>query len=153
MTEKALPSSPGEAQQSDERILSHNLEEMHTSMIRLLNVESIGGNAGFVRLRGRTVPCAAARGFADVRSGKIIAFGNFRKPPQGIRSPCAEFILRVAVDGKAMPQFSRIVGLSGCAALSAKARRMLRVSIERWNEEHGIRARVARKGNSAAARK
>jgi hypothetical protein len=149
MAQKVISHLQGEAEDADERILSHNLQQMHSTMMRLLNAESIGGNAGFVRIRGRTVACAAARGFADVRSGEIIIFGNYQDIPKKIRDAYAEFILRIAVDVKRRTPSSRIVGCSACAPFSNKAKRMLRASVERWNEQCGIRSRAARKGNLA----
>ena len=58
----------------DESILSHNLVEMRSSMMHLVTNESIGGNAGKIEIGGRAFSCAAARGFADAKTGKIIAF-------------------------------------------------------------------------------
>ena len=157
-----LSNVPGPAPDADERILSHNLEEMGSPMMKLLAVESIGGNAGFVRIHGRTLSCAAARGLANIRSGEIVAFGDYRKIPRKIRDTCAEFIFRVAVDMKRRPSFFRIVGCSACGPITAagckysphpftqKARRILRASVVRWNEEHGVRRRVARKESSSA---
>jgi hypothetical protein len=150
MVEKTLPDSQSGANEVDERILAHNLEEMGSAMMRLLNVESIGGNAGFVKIRGRTVPCAAARGLADVQSGEILAFGNYQDIPKKIRDTRGEFIFRVAMDIKRRTFFSRIVGCSACGPFTPKARRMLRASVERWNEGHGLRSRAVRKDNSSA---
>jgi hypothetical protein len=136
-------------QGADERVLAHNLEQMDSAMMSLLNVESIGGNAGFVRIRGRTVPCAAARGFANLRSGEIIVFGNYQDIPKKIRNTCAEFIFRVAMDVKRRPSFSRIVGCSACGPFTREAKRILRTSVVRWNAERGVRPRTVRRRDSS----
>ena len=145
MADTDLSNGRSPAKDADERILSHNLEEMDSPMMSLLNVESIGGNAGFVRIRGRILPCAAARGFANVQSVEIIAFGNYQNIPKKIRDTCAEFIFRVAIDIKRRTSFSRIVGCSACGPFTQKARRILRASVERWNAERGVRSRMPRK--------
>ena len=134
-----------------ENILSHNLDEMRSSMMRLLTVESIGGNAGIIDIGGRKYPCAAARGFADGESGEIIIFGNYQNIPKKIRNTYAEFIFRIAVDLERRNPFFRIVEWSAGASFTSKARKMLQESVERWNSLPGIRSRAASGKSSAAS--
>src|SRR3990172_6527278 len=72
MAEQSISNPKSVTEDTDERIISHNFDEMRSSMMRLLTVESIGGNAGFVEIGGRKLPCAAARGFADGETGEIL---------------------------------------------------------------------------------
>jgi len=138
---------------ADESILAHNLDEMRSSMMRLLTVESIGGNAGIIDIGGKKYPCAAARGFADGQSGEIIAFGNFQNIPRKIRNTYAEFIFRIAVDLQRRNPFFRIVEYSAGASFTSKAKKMLQESVERWNSLPAIRSRAASRSKSASGLK
>src|SRR3989304_3450575 len=111
----------------------HNLSQMNGPMIRLLRTESLGGNAGRVKLGGRYYSCAAAHGYADPRSGRIVAFGNVQDVPPEIRKGNAEFILKVAFGGL---RFFRIVQLFANDGpdgrqLSLDARAVLEESVQR----------------------
>ena len=138
---------------ADESILEHNLDEMRSSMMRLLTVESIGGNAGIIDIGGKKYPCAAARGFADGQSGEIIAFGNYQNIPRKIRNTYAEFIFRIAVDLQRRNPFFRIVEYSAGASFTSKAKKMLQESVERWNSLPAIRSRAASRSKSASGLK
>jgi hypothetical protein len=114
----------------------HNLSQMNGPMARLLRNESLGGNAGRVNLAGRSYSCAAARGYADPRTGRIIAFGNVQDVPPETRGATAEFTLKVAFGGL---RFFRIVeflvdGRDEGTPLSLDARDVLEESIRRWND-------------------
>lgn len=150
MAEKFISNPKWEAEDAVERIIAHNLDEMRTSMMRLLTVESIGGNAGFVEIGGRKIPCAAARGFADGETGKIIDFGNFQNIPRKIRNTYPEFIFRIAVDLRRRNPFYRIVESSFDASFTSKARKLLQESVERWNAQPAIRSRAASKSKSSS---
>jgi len=150
MAEKSVSNPKWVSGDAEERIISHNLDEMRSSMMRLLTVESIGGNAGFVEIEGRKLPCAAARGFADGQTGKIIDFGNFQNIPKKIRTTYPEFIFRVAVDLGRRNPFYRIVESSFDASFTSKARKLLQESVERWNAQSGIRSRAASRSKSAS---
>ena len=131
-------------------ILSHNLAEMHSSMMRLLSVESVGGNAGTIDLGGRKFSCAAARGYAEAASGKIIAFGNPQDIPENIRNSYPEFVFRIAVDFERGNPFSRIVECSADNSFTAKGKKMLQESMERWNSMSVKHTQVACRGRAAA---
>jgi hypothetical protein len=114
----------------------HNLSQMNRPMIRLLRTESLGGNAGCVNLGGRYYSCAAAHGYADPRSGRIVAFGNVQDVPPETREGNAEFTLKAAFGGL---RFFRIVQLfandaGGLTPLSPDAREVLEESVRRWND-------------------
>ena len=150
MAEKSISNPKWVSEDADERIISHNLDEMRSDMMRLLTVESIGGNAGFVEIGGRKLPCAAARGFADGETGEIITFGNYQNIPKKIRDTYAEFIFRIAVDLRRRNPFYKIVESSLGAPLTSKAKKLLQESVERWNAQSGIRSRPASKSKSAS---
>lgn len=150
MAEKSISNPRLVSGDADERIIAHNLDQMRSPMMRLLTVESIGGNAGFVEINGRKIPCAAARGFADGQTGKIIDFGNFQNIPKKIRNTYPEFIFRIAVDLRRRNPFYRIVESSFDASFTSKAKKLLQESVERWNTQSGIRSRSASKSSSGS---
>ena len=131
-------------------ILSHNLAEMHSSMMRLLSVESVGGNAGTIDLGGRKFSCAAARGYADAESGKIVAFGNPQDIPEDIRNSYPEFVFRIAVAFERGNPFSRIVECSADNSFTSSGKKMLQKSMERWNSMSVAHTQVACRGRAAA---
>ncbi len=99
-------------------------------MTRLLGVESWGGNAGTVVLDGREYSCAAARGYADPASGKILTFGNPQDVPEDSRGGSAEFLFRVAAG---LLLGTHIVECSAGEPFTANAREMLHESMRQWN--------------------
>ena len=149
MAEQSISNPKYASDDPGERIISHNCDEMRSSMMRLLTVESIGGNAGFVEIGGRKLPCAAARGFADGETGEIITFGNYQNIPKKIRNSYAEFIFRIAVDLRRRNPFYRIVESSAGPSFTSQARKVLQESVERWNAQPGIRSRAASSSKSA----
>ena len=151
MAEKSISNPKWVSENADERIISHNLDEMRSDMMRLLTVESIGGNAGFVEIGGRKLPCAAARGFADGETGEIITFGNYQNIPKNIRNTYTEFILRIAVDLRRKNPFYRIVESSAGASFTSRARKLLEESVQRWNAQSGTRSRAASSSKSAGS--
>ena len=151
MADKSISNTKWVSEDTDERIISHNLGEMRSSMMRLLTIESIGGNAGFVEIGGRKLPCAAARGFADGETGEIMAFGNFQNIPKKIRNTYPEFIFRIAVDLRRRNSFYRIVESSFGAAFTSRATRMLQESVERWNAQPELRSQAASRSKSASS--
>ena len=116
--------------------LSHNLVAMNSSMMNLLKTESVGGNAGRVKVDGKYYSCAAANGYADPQSGTIVAFGNLQDVSPNIQKKTATFTLRVACSRRG---FFRIVQLvteergSG-RTLSPGARAVLEQSVRAWNK-------------------
>jgi hypothetical protein len=114
----------------------HNLSQMNGSMIRLLRNESLGGNAGRVNLGGRYYSCAAAHGYADPQSGRIMAFGNVQDIPLEIREENAEFIMKAAFGGLRFFRIVEFLASGGGAGpkLSPDARDVLEESAQRWNE-------------------
>jgi hypothetical protein len=150
MAEKSVSNPKGISENAGERIISHNLDEMRASMMQLLTVESIGGNAGFAEIGGRKLPCAAARGFADGETGEIMDFGNYQNIAKKIRNAYPEFIFRIAVDLRRRNPFYRIVESSFDASFTYKATRLLQESVERWNAQSGIRSRAASRSKSTS---
>ena len=142
MKSKVAPISNPHAlsENTEEGILSHNLVQMSSAMMRLLMEESVGGNAGTIVMGGKPFSCAAARGFADAQSGKIIAFGNYQDVPQNIRSAHPEFVFRIVVG---FGHGSRIIACSSGDSFSSKAKAMLEKSIERWNSMSAAGSRAA----------
>ena len=51
---------------------------MNSSMLKLLKTESVGGNAGRVKLDGKYYSCAAANGYADPQGLAAVALRGFR---------------------------------------------------------------------------
>jgi len=115
---------------ASQSILSHNLTQMDSSMMRVLEVESWGGNAGTVVLGGREYSCAAARGYADPKSGRILTFGNSQDVPEDRRKGYPEFVFRVAAG---LQLGTHIVGCSAGKTFTDNARTMLRESMRQWN--------------------
>ena len=150
MADKSISNSRPLAEDAGEKLIAHNLDEMGSPMMRLLTVESIGGNAGFAEINGRKIPCAAARGFADAQTGEIIDFGNFQNVPRKIRNTYPEFIFRIAVDLRRRNPFYWIVESSFDASFTANARKLLQESVERWNAQSAVRSRTASRSKSSS---
>ena len=128
---------------TEEGILSHNLLQMRSSMTRVLMDESVGGNAGTIEMGGKLFSCAAARGFADAHSGKIMAFGNYQDVPENIRSVYPDFVFRIAVGfGQGNPSL-RIIECYSDGSLSPQAKAMLEKTMERWNSTSAAGSRAA----------
>lgn len=128
---------------TEEAILSQNLVQMRSSMVHLLMDESVGGNAGTIVMGGKPFSCAAARGFADAHSGKIIAFGNYQDVPENIRSVYPEFVFRIAIGFGHGSPLLRIIECSSGGSFSTKAKAMLEKTIERWNCTSAAGSRAA----------
>ena len=148
MAEKSVSSPKWVSEDARERIIAHNLSEMRSSMMQLLTVESIGGNAGFVEIGGRKLPCAAARGYADGQTGEIITFGNYQNISKTTRNTFAEFIFRIAVDLRRRNPFYRIVESSAGPSFTSRARTLLEESVQRWNAQSAARSRAASSSKS-----
>ena len=134
---RALPEN------SEEAILSHNLLQMRSSMMRVLMDESMGGNAGTVQIGGKPFSCAAARGFADASSGKIMAFGNYQDVPESIRSVYPQFVFRIAVGFEPGNLLLRVLECSSGDSFSSQAKVMLERTMERWNSTSAVGRRAA----------
>lgn len=86
---------------ADQQVLMHNLSMMYgasSAMSRLLQNESIGGNAGQYNKDGQSYPCAGANGFYDSKTGAIKVFENPRSVPERLVRTSNDFCLRVVVD-------------------------------------------------------
>lgn len=118
----------------DASIQAQNLQIMSTEMLVLLSSESIGGNAGHEEVEGRRLPCAAANGYADPQTGKIVSFGNFQDIPKDILKGNQEFTLRVALDIR--KGHSRIINFFGAEKFSKKGRKNIETAIERYNSRN-----------------
>lgn len=120
-----------EAERVDRNILMLNNE-----MQELLMSESVGGNAGHIKIEGEFFPQAVANGLIDVETGEIIAFGN----PQDIKDKknanAEEFAFAVAVDDSRQYGFFKITFCRKNDSLfSEQALRVLAKTIERYNHE------------------
>lgn len=111
----------------DDLIINHNLEQMKTSMLELLMNESIGGNAGTVKVGNKTEPCYGANGYADIESGKILTFANYSKEAEG-RKNYAPFIFRL----NAMSNF--IIEFYCSESFSSHSKNVIKESVARWNK-------------------
>jgi hypothetical protein len=130
-------------EQEQQIIVEHNLNLMRTGMRELLRYESIGGNAGFVKIDGKNYSCAGANGFADRDSGSIAEFNNIQNASQeALRKKNGGFIFRVAFDTNF--GFFKILGvfygegkndLGSKGQFSSKAKMNISRAVERWNEE------------------
>ena len=135
-TMSAASGAPRKSRAPGTSALSLNLLAMNSPMMKLLQTESVGGNAGRAKLDGKYYACAAANGYADPQSGRIVAFGNFQDVSPNIRKKNAQFTLRVACGVRG---FFRIVQLvsedrgSG-GTLSPGARDVLEQSVRTWNK-------------------
>ncbi len=130
-----LPSP--EKEQSNEEIIEQNLRLMNAEMQSL--AESVGGNAGSVKIDGKRYPCRANNIYVNPENGEIVAVGNFQDVPEAKRNGAAEITLREAIgfdikDPRA--GFLRIVEILGKEKLSAEGVRSLEEAVRRYNETH-----------------
>ncbi len=121
--------------QINTEILARNAEIIKSEMMRLLIEESIGGNAGSAVVNGRKYLCAAANGYADKETGRIITFGNIQDLPEEITANNEKFTFRVALGGARDPKFMHIVDFYGGDNFSDTGRDILEKTIERFNSE------------------
>ena len=116
-----------------ETVAGHNLSEMNSSMMRLLKTESLGGNAGRVKLGARYYSCAAANGYADPQSGRIVAFGNLQDISSSIQSENTKFTLRVAYGARGFFKIVELLIEDRGRTLSPAAREALDEYVRAWN--------------------
>ena len=121
-----------------ESVAGHNLSEMNSSMMQLLKTESVGGNAGRVKFGARYYSCAAANGYADPQSGRIVAFGNLQDISANIQEPNAKFTLRVACGARGFFRIVELVTEDRGRTLSPAARKALEASVRTWNTARQI---------------
>lgn len=112
----------------------HNLEMLDSEMQRVLNRESIGGNAGKSTVDGIKYVCAAANGYADPETGEIKAFGNFQDLSTEQMSNSREFTMRVAFDKKR--GFFNIVEILNLELFEPRARSVLEEAAAKYNIKH-----------------
>jgi|GEM_PF-1989371 len=78
-------------------VVAANVAAMESrAMQEVLSMESVGGNAGCVKIGDKKYPAAGVNGFADGNSGLITAFGNFQYIDADIKARSREFTLRIA---------------------------------------------------------
>ena len=123
----------------NEAVVAHNLEMLNRDMINLLNVESIGGNAGTADIDGKKYSCGTANGYANPQTGQIIVFDNIQDiRDKKIIEENAGFTLRVAINWQA-GKFVKIVDFFteryGKIKLSDQATLAIEIAINRWNAE------------------
>lgn len=119
------------AQEQEQKIVLHNLEMLNTAMQTLLSSESIGGNAGKCEIDGKRYQCAAANGFADKITGKIMAFNNDVKNRPGEQSFTLRLALSIQKGG-----FFHIVEFINAEDFSADGRAAIESAIEAYNTAH-----------------
>lgn len=111
----------------DNLIIKHNLDQMKTSMIELLKTESMGGNAGSVKVGNKAESCYGANGYADTESGEILTFTNYPVEVEGHRN-CARFTFRL------IAMSNLIIEVYYSKSLSSHSKNIIKESIVRWNK-------------------
>lgn len=85
----------------NKKIIAYNLKMFKTDMNDLLMKESFGGNAGSIEVNGKKYSCAAANGYANSKTGEIVAFGNSQDIDPKISKNNVQITLRISsFDGK-----------------------------------------------------
>lgn len=117
-------------------IWQHNLEMMDGEMQKLLNSESIGGNAGRSVVDGKKYSCAAANGYANPETGEILAFGNPQDLSKDIIASGKEFTMRVAFDlGHG---FFKVLEILATDQFSPKGQAALDEAAAKYNIKHAF---------------
>lgn len=120
------------------RIVAHNLQIMENSMYEYVGQESVGGNAGRIKLGNMVYSCAGIRCLVDLTTGEINSFEfsgqydpKYKKPEnkQGL-------MLRVATK-LSTDKFCRIVEILGLEEFSLDAQSIFRESVRLYNSKHG----------------
>ena len=120
-----------------EGVDEHNLDMLNKDMQELLMGESLGGNAGFVEIEGKKYSCAAANGYVNPETGKIVAFGNIQDVPPEIVRRNIPFTLKVAFGMKQGGYFKIMEVISSSEKFSANCRPAIQSAVDKWNAEHG----------------
>ena len=126
-----IPIASGE--ETDREIVTHNRGMLKRPMQRLLFNESIGGNAGTERVGKTDYPCAAANGYADRATGKIVTFGNVQDILPDVVKDKNEFTLRVAFDITSR-RFFKIVSFLGVENFTERGKRNIQAAIDEYNK-------------------
>ena len=120
-------------------VTEHNSQMLNHDMLRLLEAESIGGNAGSIEIDGKKYSCAAANGFANPDTGEIIMFGNIQDIPRDIVKNNIGFTLRVAMDWQKGGFFKIVhffVSSHDKKEFSTEGKLVIESAINKWNGEH-----------------
>ncbi len=87
-----------EREVSEEEVLKRNSELLEGRFREVVGEESVGGNAGSVRINGKNFGCAAANGMANPDTGELLVFGNSQNLTAKERAKGTKIAFRVAVD-------------------------------------------------------
>lgn len=120
----------------NEAIKKHNIDEMNSSMLKLLSSESIGGNAGTVKIEGNQYFAAGANGYIDGQTGKIMVFGNIQNLDKEIVSKNVSFTIKVAMGIRGGKAFYKITDIAIDSGVSDQAKKNLKSSISEWNKQY-----------------
>lgn len=122
----------------NEEIVTHNLAMMETDMQELAQTESMGGNAGTEIIKGKTYSCVALNGYANEKTGEILAFGNFQNIPEAIRVGNVEFTFRQLMNSEMIRagfknKNYKIVNFFGKEKFSAKGKATMEAAVRSYN--------------------
>ena len=128
MNPEKRPENINERLEENTKIVESNFNMLKKDMIKLLGEESIGGNAGNIKIDGKECPCGATNGFADPATGRIVAFGNFQDLDKEIVKQNAEFTLIIAFRFPLL-----IVDFIGKEKFPLEGKENIEKAIERFN--------------------
>lgn len=119
------------------RIVAHNLQIMEDTMQEYIDQESVGGNAGRIKLGERVYPCAGISCLVDLTTGKINSFKFSGQYDPGYQRPenTQGLMLRVALP--LVGEFRRVVEILGLEEFSLGAQNVFRESVRQYNAKHG----------------
>jgi hypothetical protein len=123
-----------ELNESDESIVTSNLQKMDSEMEQVLLKESMGGNAGTYVLNGEDCVCAGVNGYLDADTGEIICFGNIQDLDRDMIKGRAHFIFRIARPMKSRPQIVELIESAGFENLTPRAKDIVVKCVNTWNK-------------------
>lgn len=118
----------------DPKIVAHNLNMLNKDMVKLLLIESIGGNADSVEIEGKRYLCGGANGYANKNNGEIIIFGNIQDVGKNTKDNTdnSDFTLRVALDSKSAG-FFKIVDFFESENFTKEGKQNIEIAIKQYN--------------------
>lgn len=148
MTETFTRPAPEESaspeHRTDDPVVSHNLDMMHSgAFTKVFMNESIGGNAGRREVNGIKFVCAGINGYADQSTGLIKAFGNFQNLPPEVVAENGYIGLTVGLSLAHPEAGNPILEVQTDGSLSAEALDRIQAAIDRYNQEEPARAAAA----------
>lgn len=121
--------------------IAHNVAMLEGPLREHIGQESYGGNAGAITWEGYRYALAAANGYVERTTGRIIDFTNYNNPARREPERFSEITIMEGLCFRLRSE--RIFGLAEAVHLHPNARYTLAVAMEQVNAQRGRQTTVA----------